>query len=257
MYKRQGRDHILEVQLGDQIEQEVTVLFTDIRSFTTISEQMTPMENFKFVKEYAEIMGPIIVNNGGFINQYLGDGIMAIFQRRPDDALQSCIDMQEAVREFNRERKGKPSFEPIKVGMGLHTGMLVMGIIGDDNRQDAALISDTVNTAARLESLTKEYGTKIILSQKTLDKLENKEAFDFRFLGNSKVKGKQELISLYECINGDAEDLYTTKINYISDFEDAVHLVVSGENSKAKTKLEELSISNQMDMVIQKILNKM
>ena len=252
-----GRDHILEVQLGDQIEQEVTVLFTDIRSFTTISEQMTPMENFKFVKEYAEIMGPIIVNNGGFINQYLGDGIMAIFQRRPDDALQSCIDMQEAVREFNRERKGKPSFEPIKVGMGLHTGMLVMGIIGDDNRQDAALISDTVNTAARLESLTKEYGTKIILSQKTLDKLENKEAFDFRFLGNSKVKGKQELISLYECINGDAEDLYTTKINYISDFEDAVHLVVSGENSKAKTKLEELSISNQMDMVIQKILNKM
>ena len=94
-------------------------------------------------------------------------------------------------------------------------------------------------------------------SQKTLDKLENKEAFDFRFLGNSKVKGKQELISLYECINGDAEDLYTTKINYISDFEDAVHLVVSGENSKAKTKLEELSISNQMDMVIQKILNKM
>jgi len=251
-----GRDNILEVNLGDQIEQEVTVLFTDIRSFTTISEQMTPIQNFQFVKEYAEEMGPIIVRNGGFINQYLGDGIMAIFQNKPDEALQACVEMQQAVRKFNKDRESDQSFKPIKVGMGLHTGMLVMGIIGDENRQDAALISDTVNTAARLESLTKEYGTKIILSQKTMDKLENKDNFAFRYLGSSKVKGKVETITLYECINGDDQTLRDSKASYIQEFEKSVKLMVNGESATAKQKLSKLHLAHEDDDVLKKLLEK-
>ena len=254
--KALGHDHILEVNLGDQIEQEVTVMFSDIRSFTSISEQMTPIENFRFVKEYAEAMGPIIVNNGGFINQYLGDGIMAIFQNKPDDALKACIEMQAAIRKYNHNRREQPDHYVINVGMGLHTGMLVMGIIGDEDRRDAALISDTVNTAARLESLTKEYGTKIILSQKTLEKLEDQSQFDFRYLGISKVKGKQHAISLYECINGDDNQVHMQKAGYKEEFEAAVKSLVAGEHHEAKEKFSLLSANNKNDLTLEKLLNR-
>ena len=194
-----GRDKIVDVQLGDQIEKEVTVLFTDIRSFTSISEKMTPFENFNFVKTYAERMGPIIQRNGGFINQYLGDGIMAIFQNSPKDALNACIEMQQDIVDYNKELE-KANQPLVRVGMGMHTGPLVMGIIGDENRRDAAMISDTVNTAARMESLTKEYGADILLSDSSLAGLgENK--YHVKNLGTVHVKGKELPVVIYECTN--------------------------------------------------------
>ena len=134
-----GKSSITQVSLGDHMEKNVTVLFSDIRSYTTLSEQMTPSENFKFVQAYNSRMGPIIESNYGFINQYLGDGLMAIFPKTPDDALKAAIQMQHTLHQYNQERinKGKTKLE---VGMGLHTGYLIMGIIGHSNRMDAATI---------------------------------------------------------------------------------------------------------------------
>jgi class 3 adenylate cyclase len=151
-----GKEALTDVKLGDQVEKIVTVLFTDIRDYTSLSEQMTPDENFRFVSSFNEILGPIIRTHGGFINQYLGDSIMAIFPGDPANALKSAIDMQKALVEFNakRKKKGRPA---VKAGIGMHTGPLIMGITGDEHRLDAATISDTVNTAARIESLTKHY----------------------------------------------------------------------------------------------------
>jgi len=195
-----GRDHILDVKLGDQIEKEISVLFTDIRSFTTISENMSPKENFAFVKDYAERMGPIIRRHGGFINQYLGDGIMAIFQNSPEDALNACIEMQSELDIFNEEIKDK-SWAPIRVGMGLHTGPLIMGIIGDESRRDATLISDTVNTAARIESTTKTYGVKILISEDSKNGLKHSYNYHLRHIGEVNVKGKTKPVDIYECTN--------------------------------------------------------
>ena len=193
-----GKDKIIDVELGDQIEKEVTVVFTDIRSFTAISEGMTPKENFAFVKEYAERMGPIIASNGGFISQYLGDGIMAIFQNSPSDALNACIEMQENIREYNLILKDR-GIQPIVVGMGMHTGSLIMGIIGDEKRRDATLISDTVNTAARIESTTKTLGASILISEEAMHKLERPNAFVLTERGEVTVKGKKLPIVVYQC----------------------------------------------------------
>ncbi|MGZ3940531.1 MAG: adenylate/guanylate cyclase domain-containing protein, partial [Flavisolibacter sp.] len=156
-----GKEAITDVRLGDQVEKIVTVLFTDIRDFTTISEKMTPEENFHFVSSFNARLGPIIRSHNGFINQYLGDSIMAIFPNSADDALSAAVRMQKEVHDFNLERKAA-GFDPIKTGIGLHTGSLVMGITGDNHRMDAATISDTVNTASRLESLTKHYSADIL-----------------------------------------------------------------------------------------------
>lgn len=202
-----GKEALTDVKLGDQAEKIVTVLFTDIRDFTSLSEQMTPDENFRFVSSFNERLGPIIRAQHGFINQYLGDSIMAIFPRHPDDALNAAIGMQQAVHELNKERQleGLPI---IKAGIGMHTGPLIMGITGDENRLDAATISDTVNTAARIESLTKYYKSPLLLSGETLRQINDPGNYHLRHLGKVQLKGKNKLLSIVECMNGySAEDL--------------------------------------------------
>lgn len=197
--KALGYDKITDVSLGDQTEIDVTVLFTDIRSFTTISESMSPNENFEFVREYAKRMGPIIERNHGFISQYLGDGIMAIFQSNPKDALLACIQMQEDIQEYNKILQER-NILPIKVGMGMHTGPLVMGIIGDETRWDATLISDTVNTAARIESTTKKFEADILLSEDSAERIGEMKKYSLNQLGEVIVKGKTKPVAIFECI---------------------------------------------------------
>jgi len=193
-----GSDKITDVKLGDQIEKEVTVVFTDIRNFTTLSEKLTPSDNFAFVQEYASRMGPIIEHRGGFISQYLGDGIMAIFQDNPTQALQACVDMQADIENYNVSLKEKGR-QPITVGMGMHTGPLVMGIIGDDERWDATLISDTVNTAARIEQTTKVIKASILLSEYSAHQMKKIKGHRVVHKGQVKIKGKNEPVEIYEC----------------------------------------------------------
>src|SRR5205809_2277303 len=149
-----GHSVITDVKLGDQVEKNVTVLFTDIRDYTSLSERMTPEQNFQFVSSYNERMGPIIRNHNGFINQYLGDAIMALFPESAERSLTAAIEMQQSIREFNAAHRAR-NLQAIKMGIGMHTGPLIMGITGDTNRLDATTISDAVNTASRIESLTK------------------------------------------------------------------------------------------------------
>lgn len=206
-----NRNRLTEVLLGDHIEREVTVLFTDIRDYTTISEAMTPEETFMFVNDFNGRIGPLIQENHGFVNQYLGDGIMAIFPRRCQDALDAAIAIQTTIRQRNRglRQAGQP---PLRVGTGLHSGPLIMGITGDKNRMDATTIADTVNTSSRIESLTKYYGASILLSQDSLDRIEDTTAYNLRYLGKVVVKGKKDPIGLYECFNGDPPSLIKKKL---------------------------------------------
>ena len=216
-----GKETLTDVKLGDQVEKIVTVLFTDIRDFTTLSEKMTPEENFHFVSSFNARLGPIIRSNNGFINQYLGDSIMAIFPENPEDALRAAVGMQKAVHELNKERieVGLPT---IRAGIGMHTGSLIMGITGDEFRMDAATISDTVNTAARIESLTKYYKSPLLLSEHTLQYLNGQNSFHFRHLGSVRLKGKNNLLSIIECINGFEELQFERKLQTLSLFSTAM-----------------------------------
>lgn len=246
--KTLGKNDIREVALGDEVEKEVTVLFSDIRNFSSMSEVMTPIENFRFVKKYVERMSPIVHSNGGFINQYLGDGIMAIFQNDPDNALRACIEMQAATESFNLELATNNQ-DPIRVGMGIHTGSLVMGIIGDDKRQDAAIISDTVNSAARMESLTKAYGNKIVLSKSSLDKMISEKDFKIRALGQAMVKGKKQPLDIYECYDCDSPELQSKKIAQSDAFSKGVNAYYERAFDQSLIHFKEIYQSNPDDLV--------
>lgn len=250
-----GKDNITEVRLGDLVEREVTVVFADIREFTTVSEGMSPKENFLFVNSFNNKMGPIIRKNNGFILQYLGDGFMALFPKGSQNAVRASVEMQKALQEYNKERQTK-NREPIKVGVGMQNGKLIMGITGDIKRLDAAIISDTVNTAARVEGLSKHYGTSILLTKECKDNLTNPEEFDFRYLGPVQVKGKQNSIDLYECINGDTKTLLEHKLNTLPTFNKAMNLYFNKEFAMAAVTFQQIFKKNTLDGTSKLFLNK-
>lgn len=216
-----GHNVITDVKLGDQVEKIVTVLFSDIRDYTSLSEQMSPEENFKFVCAFNERMGPAIRRHNGFINQYLGDAIMAIFPRNAEDALLAAIEMQKEVQDLNRIRAVNNQ-TPIQIGVGMHTGPLIMGITGDAHRMDATTISDTVNIASRLESLTKHYSVNIILSDSSLKQIGQKDGFHLRSLGLVQLKGKREAVEIHECFDSNTSPDKEKKLNTLAAFNEGV-----------------------------------
>lgn len=216
-----GKESLTDLRLGDLAEKIVTVLFTDIRDFTTLSEKMTPQENFLFVSSFNERLGPIIRYHQGFINQYLGDSIMAIFPRHPEDALNAAIAMQKAVYDLNMQRQSE-GLPAIKAGIGMHTGPLIMGITGDEHRLDAATISDTVNTASRIESLTKYYRSPLLLSGDTLRQIHDHHNYILRELGKVQLKGKNNHLTIIECINGYADEDIQKKMKTFDNFKKAM-----------------------------------
>lgn len=250
-----GKENITDVRLGDQVEKIVTVLFTDIRDFTTLSEQMSPEENFRFVSSFNEVLGPIIRSHRGFINQYLGDSIMAIFPIQPEDALLAAVEMQRAVRKLNHERTQRGEL-PIQAGIGMHTGSLIMGITGDEHRLDAATISDTVNTAARIESLTKYYKSPLILSEETFKRIPDPSKFAFRRLGKVLLKGKNNLLSVVECMNGMEEDIAAIRKKTMSDFDIAMELYQLGQFELAVPLFSKLIASDEEDHTVRVFFEK-
>lgn len=253
--KSLGKARITEVSLGDLAEREVTVVFVDIRDFTTISESLSPKDNFLFVNGFNNRMGPIVRKNEGFIMQYLGDGFMALFPKGAQSALNASVEMHKVLQHYNEERASKKR-RPVKIGVGMQNGNLIMGITGDTNRLDAAIISDTVNTAARIEGLSKHYGTSILLTKECKENLKNPELFDFRFLGPVQVKGKQNSIYLYECINGDDFSLFKHKLNTMTSFNNAMNLYFNKEFAMAAVTFQEIYKTNIKDQTSKLFLNK-
>jgi class 3 adenylate cyclase/HAMP domain-containing protein len=190
-----GKPSIVEVALGDNKREKMSILFSDIRSFTTLSEGMTPDENFAFINAYLKRMGPVIRNHHGFIDKYIGDAIMALFANA-DDAVRAGLAMLGALDGFNDDRRAV-GLPPIAFGVGINTGLLMLGTIGERDRMDGTVISDAVNLAARVESLTKDYGAPLLISEFTLQELADPKAYDIRPVDVVVVKGKTRPVGIY------------------------------------------------------------
>ena len=243
-----GKDTVLDVQLGDQVEKEVTVFFSDIRSYTTLSEQMTPKENFDFLNAYLGRVGPLIKSNHGFVNQYYGDGIMAIFMGATDNALKASISIHQELVIYNQHRVGRGR-TPIHIGIGLHSGSLMMGVIGDTLRMDTGVVSDTVNTASRMEGLTKHFPSLIVASEDVVDKLEAPESFHIRYLGQVQVKGRADPIRIYDVFDADPEKIKRLKASTKSPFEEGLRYYADKKFPKAIQLFRQVLNQNPEDLV--------
>jgi signal transduction histidine kinase/class 3 adenylate cyclase/CheY-like chemotaxis protein len=194
-----GKDSIIDVDLGDNVELEVAVLMSDIRGFTTLSETMTPAESFDFINGYFGRMGPVIRDHEGFINSFIGDAIMALFVNGPRPALAAAIASSRRLDLYNQERraKGRP---PIDAGFGVHLGKARLGVVGEVRRRQGEVFSDAINLASRIEGLTKRYGARLIVSA-DVHRLVDERAHSMRWLDRVQVKGRTREVDLYEVLD--------------------------------------------------------
>ncbi|MBF0118534.1 MAG: response regulator [Desulfobacterales bacterium] len=249
------KDSITSLKLGDQIKKEMTILFADIRSFTTRAESMTPEENFAFLNGYLEKIGPVIRENNGFIDKYIGDAIMALFPYAAEDAIRAALSIKYKLSEFNDTLKisGK---EPVCIGIGIHTGMLMLGTIGEHERMEGTVISDAVNLASRLEGLTKLYGATTIISDDTLVRLTDPTKYNFRFLEKVKVKGKEVVVSIFEFYDTDSDEIKIRKQKSKSDFEQGIQYYYSKDFENALKCFKEIINFNPEDKAVARYLER-
>jgi ligand-binding sensor domain-containing protein/class 3 adenylate cyclase len=230
------KEHIEDVKLGDNIETEITVLFTDIRGYTTLAEKLRPDQAYAFINSYWKIEAPIIEAHQGFISQYLGDGVMALFPRQADDAVEAVLDMMEGLTSFNEEQ-AKVNGHQIQVGYGLSTGHAVLGTIGTKTRMDANVISNTSNLSSRVESLNKYYGTLFLISDLTLNTLSDPKKYITRQVDKIKAKGMKNTIRLYEVYKrGGVEE---KEQRFINTYEAAFNAYERGEMKVALVGFKE------------------
>ncbi|OHD74350.1 MAG: hypothetical protein A2177_00890 [Spirochaetes bacterium RBG_13_68_11] len=239
-----GKKEIQEIDLGNQVEVSMAVLFADIRNFTELSESMKPEENFKFLNMYLSRMGPVIRAHHGFIDKYLGDGIMALFSgdrpgdpvnpgpdpaRASADAVAAAADMQREIPTYNQHRQ-RMNYRPIAIGIGVHAGSVILGILGEQERRESTVIADAVNLASRLEGLTKVYGSRIIVSERIVATM-GADAPDHRYLGHAAVKGKGD-VPIHEVFGADPPEDVRLKRHTRGYFEQGVRLYHGGERVK-------------------------
>jgi two-component system sensor histidine kinase ChiS len=213
---------IIDVKLGENQERDMTVLFADMRSFTALSENMTPPENFAFINTYLGKVSPAIRRNNGFIDKYIGDAVMALFPRSSSDGVRAAIDMQKEVNIYNQQRQKNGLF-PIAIGIGLHAGNLMLGTIGERERMESTVIADAVNLASRLEGLTKVYGAGIIVSGAIIERLDDPKKYNYRFVDRVTVKGKRNAVSVFEVYDTETEQSIVLKQQTAEVFQEALN----------------------------------
>ena len=203
-----GHADVTTAKLGDVSAREVTVLFADIRNFTAMSERLSPEATFRFLNECLSRMGPHIRAQAGFVDKYIGDAIMALFPGSPSDGVRAALAMQAELRAYN---EAHPSETRLAIGVGIHVGQVMMGTIGEAQRFEATVISDAVNLTARLETLTKQLGCTVLVSEAVAAHLTEDERTCTRPLGTFALKGKSEPVAIVELFASDDEALRNAK----------------------------------------------
>ncbi len=238
-----GKDSIVDVDLGDNVELDVAVLMSDIRGFTTLAETMTPAENFDFINGYFGRMGPVIREHDGFINSFIGDAILALFLRGADNALAAALASSRRLDLYNEERltRGRA---PINAGFGVHLGTVRLGVVGEVRRRQGEVFSDAVNLTSRIEGLTKRYGSRIIISADAKAQVTN-QAYSFRWLDRVQVRGRRQQIDIYEVLDCVADRGLREASR--AEFEAGVELARRGDHEAALERFVEVLRHNPAD----------
>ncbi|NVK17819.1 MAG: GAF domain-containing protein [Methylocystaceae bacterium] len=227
-----------------------TVLFSDVRSFTTLSEELGAQGIVSLLNEYFTIMVDCLNEEEGMLDKFIGDAMMAIFgtpfphDDDPDRAVRCAIDMMNKLRDFNADRKARGLME-IDIGIGLNTDSVVSGNIGSPKRMDYTVIGDGVNLAARLESGTKQYGAHILISEFTFKAL--KGTYRYRAMDHVIVKGKTEPVAIYELLDYHTEETFPNMVEALDFFRSGIECYSKGTWDDAITKFNKVLELNPKD----------
>lgn len=233
------------IRAGFAHEETMTMLFADIRSFTSLSENLGSERTFEFLNEYLHKIEPCIQENGGFVDKFVGDGIVALFEGEESakKAVEAAVSMQREVKLFNAE---KPSEQHVVLGIGLHCGDVIIGALGSTNRLDSTVIGDSVNLAARVEELTKRFRAQILITEDILKSLDDNQ-HQIRKVMSLKVRGKNEVTEVFEIFDQD-ENVGLKKSSQTS-LEEGIRLYEAHQFEKAHEKFDEVQQKNPSDIL--------
>ncbi len=253
------KEHLYDINKGDSKEVELSVLFCDIVNFSTLSEMMSPKGTFEFLNLFFEMMNPIIIKNGGIIDKFIGDEIMALFLPECTNIcpspLDAAIEMRHKLKEFNIAFQ-HPNVPYIDMGIGINYGKVVLGTVGSIERIETTAVGDSVNIASRIQQLTRVFNTPILITESLKDNLKNINKYYLRKLQKIRVKGKREPVQIYECFNSDPEDQIEKKLQTLQKFEEAIDLIHNKNFNEAIIILKEIYKINPEDSVVKVYLEK-
>jgi adenylate cyclase len=208
-------------------DQPASILFSDIRSFTTMSEALGARDTVSMLNEYFERMVDVVLSHGGVLDKFIGDAVMALFgvpfngAHDADDAVRVANTMWVVLRQLNLERRSQGK-APIKIGVGIASGIVVVGNIGSTKRMEYTAIGDTVNLSSRLESATKYYGVGVLIAESTKDELQSKTLL--REIDRLRVKGKHEPVAIYEAMDHLTEEEFPNLTRGVELYSEGIRL---------------------------------
>ncbi len=244
-----NRNEVSEIRLGDQVEQDMAIMFADIRGFTLLAERLGAAKTFEFLNDYFSRVGEVIRENGGFVDKYLGDGFIALFPRSADSALKAAIGIQRVIGKYNENRPDGEA-QPIEVGIGLNFGPLILGTVGEVHRMDTTVIADSVNLCSRLEGLSKLYGKGTIVPFEFLDRVDNPDEYHWRYLGLIRVHGRKKPVEIAHVYDGLPEPGFENFNASKGRFEEALHLYRNGDYEMAMEEFRKLATENPDDPAV-------
>lgn len=245
-----GKGSITEVSLGDGTQVSMTVLFCDLRGFTARAENSDVTHIFGLLNRYLGRMVPVIERAGGVVDKYMGDAVMALFPEpgSADTALQAALGMLGQLAELNRELQGR-SEQPLAMGIGLHTGRVILGTIGAEGRMDGTAIGDTVNLASRVEGVTKRYGIALAISGATHKALEFPSNYLLRPIDRVKVVGRSRPVDVYEVYEADPPERIARKRENQARIAEAVAAFQDGDLDRCVEQCRLASLLDPEDEV--------
>ena len=229
-------DDLSRVHNGHRVEREMTVLISDIRGYTTMLEDMNPSEAGNLAMGFLQTVELPIISYNGMIQDVRGDEIVAVFESEPD-AISAGMAMVRSLQEHNRERVALGS-EELRIGIGINTGIVGVGLVGGVNRMVLTTIGDAVNLAARIESTNKRYGSALLISDATYAGLKDPEQFDVRRMERVMVVNRRRPVTIYEVYNEDSAPLRAAKRSAQSAFDEAFALFDAGDVERARAAFE-------------------
>ena len=244
-----GHSDIAHVGPGEFVAREMSVLFADLRSFTPLAERLGPRATIELLNRHFTRVSEPIIEAGGFIDSYTGDEVMALFPLPADSAVRAGVAMFRALNAFNAESAAAGGPE-LSMGAGINTGPLVLGTVGSADRLKCGVVGDTVNTASRIEQLTKRYAACLLIGEHTFRSLREPGKFTIRRVDRVATKGKQLAISLYEVLDSESPERRRAKESTRDLLEQALALSLAGDFAPARDVLEKARAIDPADSVL-------
>lgn len=246
IFKSLGKKGILDIRLGDQVQQNMAVLVANLRDFHRYAQTLSPKDNFDFMNSFLRRFGPIVREEDGLISKYLGAGFMALYPGYAEQALQSAITIRRELGRYNEDRR-KAGYEPVDIGIAIHKGPLMLGIIGEERRWEGNVISDDVHLTALLEKLSEDLGSTVLVTKTFFEQLREPERFRHRSLGRITPDGHGEAVELIDVYEGDPDTIRQAKDRTKALFERGLLLCQEGRFFDARETFVEVIKLNRLD----------